>query len=478
MNKILLLSVLFLFSIFSVAWAQQPPTKLAQGDIAVQNFFMDRVANQVVVGMQLNLEALHLKADRFIAYTPVITGVDGQQLALQPLVIAGRRQHIVFEREGNKQYPGAIELRRHNGKPQQVDYLQSVPFASWMSGGNLQLIEDLCGCGKQLATDVAQFPIFDFHPEEGIVLALVEPEVQATKVRQEEGSAYLDFPVNQTVIYPDYRRNPVELQKIIGTIDLIKDDPFITITDISIHGYASPEGPYSNNARLAAGRAEALKEYVRKQYAFSDSLFHVASTPEDWEGLRKLVAVSDLSDKDQLLKVIDGTLQPDAKDAEMKRKFSATYKFMLANWYPALRHSDYVVQYVVRPFNVVEATELLYTRPQLLSLQEIFMVAQTYPVDSSEYQEVFETAVRLFPDDPTANLNVAIAAINRKDWPAAKRALQKAGNSPAALHARGVMLLWQGDLNGAEPLLQQAHAAGIVEASSNLLILQELQKID
>ena len=300
--------------------------------------------------------------------------------------------------------------------------------------------------------------------------------MQATKVRQEEGSAYLDFPVNKIIIYPDYRRNPVELQKIIGTIDLIKDDPFITITDISIHGYASPEGPYNNNARLAAGRAEALKEYVRKQYAFPDSLFHVTSTPEDWEGLRKMVAASDLADKDQLLELIDGPQTPDAKDAELKRKFAATYKFMLADWYPALRHSDYVVQYVVRPFNVVEATELLYTRPQLLSLQEIFMVAQTYPVDSPQYQEVFETAARLHPNDPTANLNVAIAAINRKDWPAAERALQKAGDSPAANHARGVMLLWQGDLDAAEPLLIQAEKGGIVEAASNLEILQEIRK--
>ena len=476
MKNLLLIIILFFSSFFYSIPAQQAPQTLAQGDIAVQRFSMDRVADQVVVGMQLNLDGLHLKPNRSIAYTPVITGVDGQQLALQPLVISGRKQYIVYEREGNKQYPTAMEVRRHNGKSQQVDYLQSVPYASWMSGGNLQLIEDLCGCGKQWASEVAQFPIFDFHPEEGIVLALIEPEVQATKVRQEEGSAYLDFPVNKIIIYPDYRRNPVELQKIIGTIDLIKDDPFITITDISIHGYASPEGPYNNNARLAAGRAEALKEYVRKQYAFPDSLFHVTSTPEDWEGLRKMVAASDLADKDQLLELIDGPQTPDAKDAELKRKFAATYKFMLADWYPALRHSDYVVQYVVRPFNVVEATELLYTRPQLLSLQEIFMVAQTYPVDSPQYQEVFETAARLHPNDPTANLNVAIAAINRKDWPVAQRALQKAGNSPAANHARGVMLLWQGDLDAAEPLLIQAEKGGIVEAASNLEILQEIRK--
>ena len=475
-NLILLFSLIFSMVLPSIA-AQSAPQTLAQGDIAVQSFSMERVGDQVVVAMQLQLAALHVKADRFIAYTPVITGVNGEQMQLQSLVITGRRQHVVFQREGNREYPTAMEVRRHNGQPQQVDYLQSVPYESWMSGGNLQLIEDLCGCGKQLAAEVTAFPIFDYHPEEGIVIALVVPQVQAAKVRQEEGSAYLDFPVNQTVIYPDYRRNPAELLKIITTIDLIKNDPFVTITDISIHGYASPEGSYANNVRLAQGRAAALKEYVRRQYDFPDSVFHVASTPEDWEGLRRMVAQSDLPEKAQLLAIIDGPLQPDAKDAELKRKYPATYKFMLAEWYPALRHSDYVVQYVVRPFNVDEAVELFYTRPQLLSLQELFMVAQTYPVDSPRYQEVFETAVRLYPTDPTANLNVAIAALNRKDWATAQRFLPQAGDTPAALHARGVLLLWQGDLDGAEPLLRQAQAGGIEEASTNLQILQELRKI-
>ena len=74
-----------------------------------------------------------------------------------------------------------------------------------------------------------------------------------------------------------------------------------------------------------------------------------------------------------------------------------------------------MVQSEVRPFNVDEAKELLFTRPQSLSLQEMFMVAQTYPVDSNEYLEVFETAARLYPTDTTANLNVAIAALNRQD---------------------------------------------------------------
>ncbi len=55
-------------------------------------------------------------------------------------------------------------------------------------------------------------------------VAFVSPAVEAVKNRAEEGRAYLDFPVNQTRIYPDYRRNPSELAAIKRTVDVVKND--------------------------------------------------------------------------------------------------------------------------------------------------------------------------------------------------------------------------------------------------------------
>ena len=459
MKRFMPFYIYILFLIGLTANAQSTPTQLANNKIKIDHFTMQRLEGQVVVSLNLNLDSLYIRSNRFMAFTPVIIGAEGQREALTPLVVAGRRQHIVFEREGNRQYPDAVEVRRHNATAQVAEYLQAVPYQPWMSGGNLRIVEDLCGCGKLLASSDTNFPIFDYHSEEGIMLALVVPEVQAIKARQEEGSAYLDFPVNETVIYPDYRRNPIELHKIISTINLIKSDSLVQITHIDIHGFASPEGSYSNNVRLAEGRAQALKEYVRRQYDFADSVFSVSSTPEDWAGLRRFVADSELNEKNELLSIIDNDqLLPDEKDQKMRREYPATYKFMLNEWYPALRHSDYVVHYVVRPFTVDEAKALLYTRPQLLSLQEMFMVAQTYPVDSPEYLDVFETAARLYPTDTTASLNVAIAAIGRQDWDTAERYLDRAGLTPEAQHARAVLAMRQNRLDDAEPLLQIGRA--------------------
>ena len=66
------------------------------------------------------------------------------------------------------------------------------------------------------------------------------PPPEDTKMRQILGYAFLDFPVNETAIYPDYRNNPSELARIHKTVDDALFDESVTIISISLHGYASP----------------------------------------------------------------------------------------------------------------------------------------------------------------------------------------------------------------------------------------------
>lgn len=235
--------------------------------------------------------------------------------------------------------------------------------------------------------------------------------------------------MNKTNIYPDYRNNPLELWKIRATIDSVRTDPYATITEVSIKGYASPEGSYSNNARLAQGRAATLSEYVRNLYHFDGVRFTVMSEPEDWQGLEERIAVSVLPDKEELLAIIRNPrlADPDEREQVLKRlNKGEPYRYLLQNIYPALRHSDYVVKYTIRNFTVEEAKVLLYTDPRQLSLDEMYRVAKTYETGSKEFNAVFEISVRLYSDDPVSNLNAANTALLRKDPVAAAGYLQKA----------------------------------------------------
>ena len=117
-------------------------------------------------------------------------------------------------------------------------------------------------------------------------LPLILPDPEGTKLRQIQGHAFLDFPVNETIIYPDYRKNPSELARIHKSVDSALFDKSVTIVSISLHGYASPESPFSNNTRLAKGRTEALKNYLVRKYNFNSQIIKTNFTPEDWDNLR------------------------------------------------------------------------------------------------------------------------------------------------------------------------------------------------
>ena len=269
------------------------------------------------------------------------------------------------------------------------------------------------------------------------VLQLQAVIAAAPKIRHLDKRAYIDFPVNRIELRADYRRNPAQLDSIITTIKALKADKNLQVMAINIHGFASPEGSYKHNDYLAKNRARTLTEYVHKMVELPDSIFTVSSTAEDWDGLCEYIKQSDLEKKEQLLAIAkDESLTPDARDAKLKKQYPAQYRSLLTNCYPALRHSDYHITYKIKPFDVEEAKEIIKTKPQQLSLNELFMVAQTYEVGSKEFNEVMELAVRMYPTDETANLNAAIIRLNAGDADAAKPYLDRAGDSEEADAAR------------------------------------------
>lgn len=456
---------IFAAAIAAVLCAQSyAQTRLANRGIGVEELIVTRTGESVLLDMKLNLDSLDLPANTRLVYTPVVKTRNGMT-AMPEIVINGRRQHIMYERGDMKgTLDGrAVVVRRLNGKAQTVAYRAEAPLKAGVADYDVEIREDLCGCGDSIGADS-----YLLKRSRKPVVAFVRPAAEARKERHIDKTAYIDFPVNRTELHPDYRRNPAELDSIVKTINMVKADKNLSIRSIDIHGYASPESPYSHDY-LARERAKTLKDYVRRLVALDDRLFTVSHTPENWEGLIKFLRGSELPNRDAILQVIaDTSLDPDAREWKIKGDYPDDYRFMLDTWYPALRRSDYRVNYTIRPFNVDEAKEMIRTKPQLLSLEEMFLVAQTYEPGGKEFNEVMEIAVRMYPDDPTANLNAACTRLNVGDADGAKRYLDKAGDSPQAVNARAAYAQLKGDQAEAERLYRQAADEGVAEAAANL----------
>ena len=275
--------------------------------------------------------------------------------------------------------------------------------------------------------------------------------------------------MDQTVIYPDYRRNAVELGKIQATIDSVRNDKDVTITSVWLKGYASPESPYKHNTELAIGRTAALKKHIGQLYNFADNIIQTDYEPEDWAGLRRYVEQSNIDHRAEILALIDSDMEADAKEAKIKRTYPDEYRFMLQNFYPALRHTDYRIDYNIRTFSEVEEIKrIMAERPQKLSLNEFYLVAGKYEPGTDEFTDVFQTAVRMFPNDEVANLNAANAAIRRDDFAIARKYLEKAGSSAEAVYARGALAVREGDYNMARQYLNKAKEMGFEKAGRTL----------
>lgn len=468
------LTRIFLTCLMGVATCSSAMAQtVASGAVTIDNVQTNVENKRVDVAFRLNLNNLKLKAEQQLILTPLLAA-DGDTTALQPIIINGRSQQIRMQRAGklnakNTEGEQPIVVLRKNGTEQSISYSQSVERMRPVEADQLQVLaaQDLCGCGDLKNQDRTLITTIDNLGAWMPALAFVKPAAEARKQRAEKGEAYLSFCVNKTDIVVDLFDNSRELAKITKTIDLVREDKNVQITGINIHGFASPDGPYANNERLARERAASLNNYVANLYPINAKLFSSNSTPEDWDGFRRKVQQSNLANKEEIIKISNSSLAPDDKDKRIRQLYPHDYAVIMSDIYPRLRHSDYTVSYTVRPFSVEEAKQILKTRPQQLSLQEMFLVAQTMEVGSKEFNEVFDIAVRMFPDDPTANLNAACADIQRGDMESAERHLKRAGNSAEANNARGALAVARKNYKQAKQLFDEAAVAGSAEAKAN-----------
>lgn len=437
--------------------------------VMVKNYQVAQTDGKTVVSLDFVLDSLVVPSNRYRAFTPVIISRDSTQIdRLKTLIVTGRVQEIIFERDGIDPIyaDNYVKVPRQKDEPQTYSYTDAVDRQAWHQGASVYMECDLCGCGDQKKNELAYLgDLTSPDPYDLIHLADIVPAA-AKKERSLHGTAYITFVVNKWDMKPDYMDNRRELRKITDTLDVMVADPNVSVRQVKIHGWASPESPYEHNKMLAENRAKSLTDYVKQQYNLPAEVFAPAeATPENWIGLRK--AVEEMSEdilphKEQILAIIDDMLlQPDPKELKIKKQYPAEYKYLLQNVYPGLRRSDYEISFNFSDFTLEQAKEIYKKKPYQLSLHEMWDVAQTLEPNSPEYNRMMQTAVNIYPDDPQALLNLANVAIRQKDLLKAESLLERAGDSAEALNSRAVIAIIQKRYDDAEALLKQAAAKGL-----------------
>jgi hypothetical protein len=479
--------ILFIFSIVFNTYAQESRLK---DQVKITNNQVKKDKDKVIIDFDVWLNEFQIPSDDQLTLTPVFKTDEGKTLALPVIIINGKKRDNLYIRslvlDPQNIIPAYYILRAPQKTiTKKINYKTEIPFEKWMTDASLFLDEDLCGCGgngmafsRDLVANRISLPFtrqfeYDYKPS----VRFTDPPREDPKKRDERGEAYLIFKTGKWDILPELFDNRKELRKIEQSLHFVNEEPTAVITSVSIKAYASPEGAFDMNYNLSVKRAGALRAYVQTIHKIPSGILSSDGFGEDWDGLVKLIEDDHrIENKADVLRIIKTVSIFEGREKQlMELAGGRSYAYMLKNLFPLLRRSVYTIEYTVPEFSLERGKELSKTKPKMLSLKEIYEVANTYEKGSEDFIELFNAALKNFPEDKFANLNAAAAYILENDYESAGAILEKYKNEPEAWNNLGVVFSYQCRFEEAEEYLQKAHRQGDAEARHNLAVLGDLK---
>lgn len=481
--------------------------------------------DSVVVGIRFDFEGVDVSSHVALWFSPVLRGRK-QYLVLPAVVVSGkarartdrRNRFLSTGRPDNEPEPYRVLKGNSPKRGNATDYRVAVAYSPWMQDASLCLmIEDKDCCrltllGVDLLIDklhltggfsipqdttgyrppqnyADQMAQADTLPASSPVspqemaaygppapcaectamVSYLLPDIEESKERSEGAVLHIDYPAGVHDVRRDYRNNDTELARIDSLFRPLTQGDLTTFRHIAVCGYASPEGTYADNEQLASRRAQGFMRYLTQTYRLPEALFRVTWIPEDWDGLLQLLQAERPEFADESIALIRRYAVFDGRERRlMDLRGGAPYRSMLTNQFPRLRRLQLTVNYRVRNLNIEEAARLIYTHPQLLSLQEMYRVAAFYRPGTEQYREVYEIAAFHFPNDVVANVNAASAVIMAGDLVSARRYIDKVKDDPRAWNNLGVMAYLSGHPEEAAEWFRRAAGAEPEKARKNL----------
>lgn len=295
----------------------------------------------------------------------------------------------------------------------------------------------------------------------------VNPATAADKFQRvinDKYTADIRFLINQANI----RKGELDSQGVVDlnvTLRSAAAAPNQEIEEINISSYASPEGAYDFNQRLAENREKNTTAYLEGQLK-KDKITEFGEltkqfTAEDWDGFQQLVAASNIQDKDLILSVLSNVKDPEVREKEI-RNLAAVFETLADQILPQLRRSHITASINTIGKSDEELARLAQNDPKSLTVDEL-LYAATLTDDNNRKAQIYEQATRIYPNDFRGFNNLGKAQFINKDYASAIANLNKAArlapNSSEVAMNQGLVQLVNKDFNGANRSF--SNAAGL-----------------
>jgi len=235
------------------------------------------------------------------------------------------------------------------------------------------------------------------------------------------------------------------------------------VKNITIDGWASPEGEETFNEGLSLKRAQTAERYMKKKIGkdADDMTFVLNGNGPDWNGFMTAVENSDISDKNAIINVVNSA--DASKKEEEIRNMILIYPELERDILPPLRRADIKVNTYEPKKPAAQIAEFSTSDPSQLSVNEL-MYAATLTEDLATKQQVYANTMEQYPKCWRAVNNAAAIEIEMGNIDKAKELLMKAAemneNASEVRNNMGIVKLYEKDYNGAENCFNKAQELG------------------
>ena len=297
------------------------------------------------------------------------------------------------------------------------------------------------------------------------------------RISKQKQEANIKFLIQQANLRKSELANN-SVQEFVKMLQRINNDrQGLNLDNVEVSAYASPDGGFSINDRLAAERQKNSEQYVNQELKRIHMKANVDAkyTAQDWEGFQELVKASDIQDKDVILRVLSMYKDPEEREQQIKN-ISSAFRELADGILPQLRRDRLTINYETVGRSDDEILAQIKSDARQLSVEELLYGAALKD-NLNDKEDIYKLTTEVYPNDARAYNNLATIQYARGNYKAANQYIEKAqslaANLPEAKANLGMIALQAGDLKTAEQYIAAATGAnGLQEVLGNLHLAQ------
>ena len=380
----------------------------------------------------------------------------------------GEKAYEMKAIQGEKVQGNAEVIPYETGKT--VSYTSRIPYEDAMRLSDLEI--DITGSkgAKTAKFDPRKIGDGVIATETLVVNApatsVGEDKFQRIIKQQEEAAIY--YLINSANIRSKEMTSE-EMKKLEAYIKEAATKENMNLNGIDVRSYASPDGAYDFNEKLANQREKNSSAFLKKQMKKGkveqykdENFFKDFVVAEDWDGFKKAMEESNIQDKELILRVLSMHSDPEVREREI-RNIASAFAVVADQILPKLRRSLFVVNTELIGKSDDELKALAKSNPSDLNVEELLYSATLFD-NNNDKLAIYEACMRQFPNDWRGFNDAGMIQFEMGNIAAAQANFNKANsmsaNNPVVQNNLGAVALKNGDLKQAEVYFGAATGAG------------------